>query len=357
MSNLLFKNYFEYEPTHMSSAHGRVNLIGEHVDYNGGLVMPCQLNHQISIWMARREDRCINGLSDKFGPMDRDITAPLDGSWLDFVSGALHMIAETGTPVTGLDLLVSGNVPAGAGVSSSAALEIALLRGMVDLFGARTITAVDMAKLAQRIEHEFIGTQCGIMDQMVSAAAAPGRAMLLDCQTLEFTLNPLFADASFVVMHSGSSRKLSDGLFNTRLAECKQAATRLGVDNLGVADAGQLAQLDDAVLVQRARHVISEIARVRSAADRLQAQDPAGFGAVMNASHASLRDDYAVSSSALDELVAAFCEHGAYGARLTGAGFGGCVVALCPHDQVTDIITRVLEACPDAYMVDVVCQA
>lgn len=354
MSNDLFKNNFCRDSTHESSAHGRVNLIGDHTDYNGGLVMPCQLTHQINLWMAPRDDRQINGVSDKFGPAARAMDAPLDGSWLDFVSGALHMTGEMGVPVGGLDILVAANVPAGAGVSSSAALEIALLRGMVDMFAAPPVDPVAMAILAQRIEHEFVGTQCGIMDQMVSAAAVPGRAMMLDCRTLAFSLNPLFTDASFVVMHSGSSRKLSEGLYNTRLGECRQVTSILGVDYLAAANDGHLSGLDDELLRKRARHVVSENNRVRAAAACLQAQDAAGFGALMNESHASLRDDYAVSSTELDTLVTSFVAQGAYGARLTGAGFGGCVVALCANDRLDDITEQVTRHCPDAYLVDIV---
>ena len=357
MSNALFKQSFNSVPTIVSAANGRVNLMGDHTDYNAGLVLPCQLTHQTTVYMARRKDDMINGVSDKFGPQSRAIDAPVDGGWLDFVTGAVHMLREKGGQIGGVDLLVTSDVPAGAGVSSSAALEIALLRGMQELFDLTAIDPVEMALMAQRLEHDFIGTKCGIMDQMVSSAASSGQAMMLDCQSLHFSMNDLFVDAHFVVMHCGSSRKLSEGLYNTRLQECEAAASALGCDNLRAADMPMLKAIADPQLQRRARHVVSENLRVQAAVDFLKGEDAIGFGHLMTASHESLRDDYEVSSPELDRLTTAFLDHGAFGARLTGAGFGGCVVALCAANELDEINSKVKQICQESFVVDIISAA
>ena len=354
MTSDLFSAHFEYAPAITAQAHGRVNLIGDHTDYNGGLVMPCLLNQTTEIALALREDDRIRGISDGFGPMEGVRGAQVDGSWMDFVQGAIAMLEPYHEWRGGVDVAVHSTVPAGAGVSSSAALEIALLRGLCAALGITDIDPVRMAQLAQRIEHEFVGTKCGIMDQMVSSAATPGAAMMLDCATLDYQLSNLFPAASFVVMHSGSSRKLSDGLYNTRLGECQAAASMLGLSLLCEADIDNLVALDDPLLRRRARHVVSETARVRAATIALRDDDMVGFGGLMLESHNSLRDDYEVSSAELDALVNAFLDAGALGARLTGAGFGGCVVALCMNDAVDVIVKAVKNCLPSTYLVDVV---
>ena len=354
MINDLFLAHFGCAPANSAQAHGRVNLIGDHTDYNGGLVMPCLLNQTTEIALALRNDNQLRGVSDAFGSVEGVLGDPTDGSWMDFVQGAIAMLEPIHGWRGGVDVAVQSTVPAGAGVSSSAALEIALLRGLCAALEITDIDPVRMAQLAQRIEHEFVGTKCGIMDQMVSSVATPGAAMMLDCTSLDYQLSSLFPDASFVVMHSGSSRKLSDGLYNIRLGECQAAASKLGLSLLSEANLDQIVELNDPLLRRRAHHVVSENARVRAAAIALQQDDVVGFGGLMLESHNSLRDEYEVSSGELDALVTAFLNAGALGARLTGAGFGGCVVALCMNDAVDVIVKAVKDCIPSTYLVDVI---
>ena len=190
-----FISHFGTEPMAYGRAFGRANLIGDHTDYNDGFVLPCLLNHHTDVALRLNDTGRITGHSDHFAPESSAIDSQSDGSWLDFVRGAIAMVAETGIETKGLDVCVRSNVPAGAGVSSSAALEIALIRGLLSVHEAAPMDAGIMARYAQRIEHEFVGTQCGIMDQMVSAAASPGQAMLLDCRSLDSALHALFDTA------------------------------------------------------------------------------------------------------------------------------------------------------------------
>ena len=347
-----FLSHFGTEPMAYGRAFGRANLIGDHTDYNDGFVLPCLLNHHTDVALRLNDSGRITGHSDHFAPESSAIDSQSDGSWLDFVRGAIAMVAETGIETKGLDVCVRSNVPAGAGVSSSAALEIALIRGLLAAHEAAPMDAGIMARYAQRIEHEFVGTQCGIMDQMVSAAASLGQAMLLDCRSLDSALHALFDTADFLVLHSGSSRKLSKGAYNDRLADCQQAAAELGVSSLRDAAAEDVIRIETPRLAARARHVISENMRVLAAIDALKTGDAAAFGALMNDSHESLAGDYEVSSPELDRLVEAARQAGAYGARLTGAGFGGCVVVLAEKSKVDGLLAAVSSACPDSWLVD-----
>lgn len=347
-----FLSHFETEPMAYGRAFGRANLIGDHTDYNDGFVLPCLLNHHTDVALRLNSSGRITGYSDHFAAETSAIDSQSDGSWLDFVRGAIAMLGELGIETKGLDLCVASNVPAGAGVSSSAALEIALLRALIAAHEAPPISASNLARYAQRIEHEFVGTQCGIMDQMVSAAASPGQAMLLDCRSLDQSLHALFEDADFLVLHSGSSRKLSKGAYNDRLADCQQAAAELGVASLRDAAPEDVITIKTPQLAARARHVISENMRVLAAIDALNTGDAEAFGQLMNDSHESLAGDYDVSSPELDRLVTAAREAGAYGARLTGAGFGGCVVVLADTSKVDSLLAGVSAACPDSWLVD-----
>ena len=226
MSELEFEAHFSTPPEAVAAAHGRVNLIGEHTDYCKGLVMPTLISQRLIVQIARRDDDEIHGLSSEFGALTSPISAVPEGSWLLFIKGAIALMNEKGAGLKGLSVLTSSDIPAGAGVSSSAAFEIALLRALADLTGI-TLSRQEMALMGQRIEHEFIGTKCGIMDQMAVAIAEIGQALFLDCATLETQIVTLPEEACVAVIHSGSSRKLSSSLYNERLSETIEAARQI----------------------------------------------------------------------------------------------------------------------------------
>ena len=350
MSNS-FASLFGHEPQSVSTAHGRVNLIGEHTDYCDGFVMPTLISQRITTHMRLRDDTIIHGISSDFGTKICDITEITTDSWLMFVKGAIAMMNEKGAAITGLDILTESSIPAGAGVSSSAAFEIALLRGLSDITNI-TITADEMARLGRRIEHEFIGLNCGIMDQMAVAMADIAHCLFLDCRTLETEVIAIPETVALSVIHSGSNRKLSSSLYNERLSETIKAASAMNIESLRDANLADIADIKEDVLARRAHHVISENARVLEAKEALRSQDVAHLGALMTQSHISLRDDYEVSSDALDQLVMSAISQGAYGARLTGAGFGGCIVALLPEESADEINEAILASCEGAWLVD-----
>ena len=351
MNNLTFEDAFSSTPQAAAAAHGRVNLIGEHTDYCGGLVMPTLINQQLKVQISLTDDNQIHGHSSTFGSAQASFDNVPDGSWLCFVKGAISLMNEKGASITGLNILTTSDIPAGGGVSSSAAFEIALLRALSQLCQI-AIDPKEMAIMGQRIEHEFIGTKCGIMDQMAVACASLGQALSLDCQSLETDIVTIPEDIAFAVIHSGSSRKLSDSLYNIRLEETRQSASQIGVAHLSDASLSDIEQLSDEILKRRSHHVISENMRVQAAKDALKENDALRLGALMTESHLSLRNDYEVSSDALDHLVSVAVAQGAYGARLTGAGFGGCIVACLPVDSADDIIDAILADSPEAWLVD-----
>lgn len=351
MSEFDFATHFGHPPAAASLAHGRVNLIGEHTDYCGGYVMPTLISQRLTVQMSLRDDERIHGISSEFGEENTALNAISDGSWLCFIKGAMALTNELGAGITGLNVATSSSIPAGAGVSSSAAFEIALLRALSQLTGI-SLSASEMALMGQRIEHEFIGTKCGIMDQMAVAMAEMGQALFLDCQSLETDILTIPEDMCLAVIHSGSSRKLSTSLYNERLSETIAAAKQMGRESLRGATIADLDHLSDEILHKRSRHVITENQRVKTAKAALQAADSLALGLAMIESHISLRDDYEVSSDELDRLVSTIIAQGAYGARLTGAGFGGCIVALLHEDSADDIIEATLQDCPDAWLVD-----
>ena len=349
-----FNNQFCREPMALAHAHGRANLIGEHTDYNDGLVLPCLISNRTEVALAIRDDDLVCGISNQFLTGQKAIYDRLDGHWLDFVIGALHQLLPVGGGLQGIDIAVKSDIPSSAGVSSSAALEIAILRALVTAQQLPSVTDTQLAVFAQRIEHDFIGTRCGIMDQMVVAAATPGDCMMLDCRSLDYKLMSLPAGHAVAVVHSGSVRKLSDSVYNQRLAECAAAARTLGVDSLRDATLEMLGKFAADTEMKRAKHVVTENARVQAAVDCLVRNDPSSLGGLMDESHDSLCDDYEVSSPELDRLVGSLRGAGALGARLTGAGFGGCVVALCEMVSANTVVSRAVEMNPDSYLIDLI---
>ena len=324
----------------VAQAPGRVNLLGEHTDYNDGFVLPVAIAQQTRVAMrANGGEEFVLHAADLGQTAHFTFDAPPADHIASYVFGCLALVRERGAQVPPLDIEVSSEVPIGVGLSSSAALEVATLRCLRTLLGL-ALDDVEIAQLAQRAEIEYAHVRCGIMDQMASSLAATDRALLIDTRSLQRRDVPLPAGSAVLVLDSGVPRTLAGSGYNQRRAECEAAARQLGRASLR--DVESLAELDvlPDVLRRRARHVFTENARVLAAAT---CSDAADFGRLMNASHASLRDDYEVSTPELDLLVKLLQEHPAvFGARLTGAGFGGACVALCRAHAQDEVAAAVL---------------
>jgi len=346
----LFENHFQIKPVLTSSAHGRVNLIGEHTDYNNGYVLPALISQSIEVSIRSRNDDQINGISSEFGELKSTINSSKDGTWLDFIKGALFFIQKISPNIQGVDVAVHSTVPSSSGLSSSAALEIALLRSLTQLYGL-SLKPQEMAKIGQQIEHQFVGTQCGIMDQMVSACGSIRQAFFLDCESLQTKSLPLFSNHIFIVIHSGSTRKLSRGNYNERKQETTVASKTLNIPSLRYASVDQINLIKDPTIRKRAKHIISENDRVIQAISCLEENDGKQFGELMNLSHQSMRDDYEISSDELNRVVESANNNGALGARLTGAGFGGCVIVLAENEKAESMTQSILSQCAQAYLV------
>lgn len=322
-----FEKIFGQAPTVVASAPGRVNLLGEHTDYNDGYVLPTAIPQRTTIHAGFSLDANHHLYADR---LDEYLTAlPQEvetAGFASYVLGCIKVLEEQGYPIPPVALHVASDVPMGSGLSSSAALEVAVLRALRSLL-ALPVDDVQIAQFAQQAEIKYAHVNCGIMDQMASSLADTGHMLFLDTRTFERRLLPLPLDTELVVIHSGVPRTLAGSAYNQRREECDKAAHLLGVAALrDVTDIGRISILP-APLMQRARHVISENNRVLEAVNG--SVSATRFGILMNDSHASLRDDYAVSIDALDTLVAAMQNNAAVlGARLTGAGFGGACVAL-----------------------------
>jgi galactokinase len=315
-------------------APGRVNLIGEHTDYNDGFVLPLAIDR--ATWIAARPgaERRVHAASLQFDGVADFELPPRRGSasgvaWAGYLQGVAWSLDADGFPLCGWDGVVFSDVPIGAGLSSSAALELAAARLFAAAAG-RGWEPARMARLAQRAENEWVGVRCGIMDQLVSAAATSGHALLIDCRSLALRPVPLPATAAILVLDTSTRRGLLDSAYNERRQQCADAARALGVGALRDADEGSLTRARlEATTLRRARHVLSENARTQRAASALAAGDLPRVGVLMRESHRSLRDDFEVSSPALDAMAdCAEEDPDCYGARMTGAGFAGCVVAL-----------------------------
>ena len=337
-----FEDIYGAAPEAEASAPGRVNLLGEHTDYNDGYVLPIAIPQQTKVAMRRNGGPEFSLHAAELGQSVRfTLAQPPAEHFASYVFGCLALAREQGTQIPPLDIHVASEVPIGVGLSSSAALEVATLRCLRLLLGL-TLDDVRIAQLAQRAEIEYAGVRCGIMDQMASSLADTTRALLLDTRSLARRFVPLPPDSGVLVLDSGIARSLAASGYNQRRAECEQAARLLGVPALrDVSEVERLAGLPE-LLRRRARHVVSENARVLQAVNCASAED---FGQMMNASHASLRDDYEVSTPGLDTLVALLqAQENVFGARLTGAGFGGACVALCRAGTQHKVASAVLHA-------------
>jgi galactokinase len=347
-----FEQRFGHRPAFLSRAPGRVNLIGEHTDYNDGFVLPMAINREVAVVGAPRADRRIRLYALNF---DDEACFALDqlqrgepADWSDYPRGVAWVLREAGFDLVGFDGVLYGDVPIGSGLSSSAAIEMAVFMAFAACQPALAgLDRVRAAKLAQRAENAFVGVNCGIMDQFVSALGQAGHALFIDCRSLDYAPVPMPDGTAVLVVDTAAPRSLAASAYNERRAQCEAAARLLGVPALRDLSPEIFAQRRaalPALVAQRAEHVIYENRRVLDAVAALRAGDVATFGRLMNESHDSLRDLYEVSSAELDAVVEiARGVSGVYGARMTGAGFGGCAIALAEQtaiDALRDAVMR-----------------
>lgn len=318
------------------SAPGRVNLIGEHLDYNGGPVLPIAIDRSLNLKARLREDNAVRVWTTLGGNQLTEFTTAVQPGdvtgWASYVAGVFWALAKDGHTVRGADLVIDGDLPSGAGLSSSAAVEAVVATSLNDLLDLG-VQPLDLALLCHRAENDFAGAPTGIMDQLAVLNAKAGHALFIDSKaeppTVEQVEAPwVAAGLSLVVIDTMTRHELTDGSYAERRDECRQAADILGLEHLAAAGPDAVFKLDDDVLKARTRHVITETARVRGAVRALRAQNWTQLGSMLTASHQSLKEDFAVSRMELDIAVEAALEAGALGARLTGAGFGGSVIAL-----------------------------
>lgn len=342
-----FQDVCGYPATTFVQAPGRVNLIGEHTDYNDGFVMPCAIDYQAVIACAKRDDGVIRLISvdyehvqDSFVVADQ-ITPTEDKLWANYMRGVVHFLKEKGYSFGGADIAITGNVPLGSGLSSSAALEVVTGQAIKALYEL-DVTQSDLALIGQASEHNFAGCKCGIMDQMISACGEKSHALLLDCRSLETKAVHIPEGVSIMIVNSNVTHSLVDGAYNALREQCEEASRLL--DKVALRDA-TLAELDASSIekgsnvYKRAHHVISENERTVACADALIAGDLQKVGEYMYASHASMRDDFEITVPEIDYIVEVLTEAlgNKGGARMTGGGFGGCCVALMPTDMVPQV--------------------
>jgi len=341
-----FRNRFQKEPDHIFFCPGRVNLIGEHIDYNGGQVMPCAITPGNYLAVSKNLDKRFRFHCLNFPEMAelhlQESYSRTGKQWYNYPLGIINQILHEGYNLSGLDMLFYGNLPVGAGLSSSASIELLTAFSINELFGLG-ISRKDLALLSKKVENEFIGVNCGIMDQFAVALGQKNNAMLLNCDTLDFEYIR-FKLGSYIlaVINSNKQRTLADSKYNERFAECGGALKALKKEleitslcELGIATFDKYRHLiNDSALEKRALHVVCENARVKDAAIALQAGDMEMFGKLMYASHQSLKELYEVTGKELDCIVD-FCKifSGCIGARMTGAGFGGCAIALVKENK------------------------
>jgi galactokinase len=348
-----FEERFRKKPDHVFFSPGRVNLIGEHIDYNGGKVMPCAISLGTYLAISKNTEKIF-----RFHCLNFPETAELHlqqsysksgKAWFNYPLGVINNFLMRAHPISGLDMLYYGNLPIGAGLSSSASIEVLTAFALTELFQLK-VPKIEIAVLSKKVENEFIGVNCGIMDQFAVTFGQSGKAILLDCDSLQYEMLP-FATDDYVlaIINTNKPRALAESKYNERFAECgaalKALKKELVVNNLCEIDVNTFQSVKhlirDAVLEKRALHVISENCRVNEAARALSQNELSKFGQLMYASHESLKTLYEVSGIELDTIVE-FCKDYKYciGARMTGAGFGGCAIALIRNDKVDDFITQ-----------------
>lgn len=346
-----FSSIFGYAPTHFFQAPGRVNLIGEHTDYNDGFVLPCAINYQMVVAAAKREDNTIRVIAvdyqnevDEFS-LDNTIEFLPNKMWANYVRGVIHFLQKDNYAFHGMDIAISGNVPQGAGLSSSAALEVAIGQTVKTLYQL-PISQKEIALNGQKAENQFVGCNCGIMDQLISACGEENHALLIDCRSLETSAVTMPENMVVMIINTNKKRGLVDSEYNTRRQQCEEAAHILNVTALRDATLDDLVAkkaLMSEVVYRRARHVITENNRTLEAAEALRHGDLTTLSQLMMQSHHSMRDDFEITVKEVDSLVeivkSVIGDRG--GVRMTGGGFGGCVVALVTPDLVDKVVDSV----------------
>jgi len=357
-----FERVYGEPPTYVAVGPGRVNLIGEHTDYNDGFVLPIALKRDVRFALRPRTDRLVRVTSLEYNDetsFNLDAIAYNDNKlWINYVQGMAAMLEAEGLTLTGMDAVLIGNVPRASGLSSSAALEVAAAKAFMAASGQlHALDGPSIAKAAQRAENEFVGVNCGIMDQFISVLGREGHALLIDCRSLDYELIPFPADAALVIGNTKASRSLASSAYNTRRQECETGVELLqralpditALRDVSSAELEANKALLPETIYRRCLHVVAENERVLQTVDALQRGDLTTVGQLMDASHASLRDGYEVSSPALDAMVEAMVSApGCYGARLTGAGFGGCAVALVEPGAQQDVADAIYDQYPKA---------
>jgi len=347
----LYASHFNAKPQFIVRAPGRVNLIGEHTDYNDGFVLPMAIDRAVWIALSPRADSQI-----RIHSLDLEVDSAFDldsltkgEGWAEYPKAIANQLLKRGYKLIGFDAVMTGDVPRGAGLSSSAAVELAIARAFAVISGFAW-DAPKMARIAQKAENEWVGVNVGIMDQMASAACKKGNALFLDCRSLEIQHAPLPKGVSVVILDTSTRRGLVDSAYNERRNQCEEAARWFGVKALRDVSVDEFEgkikreKLDEIVL-KRARHIVTENARVLEAVQVMKAGNVKRLGELFNASHNSLRDDFEVTNEALNQIVECAQEQSScYGARMTGAGFGGCAVALVKEENTQEFTNTVSAA-------------
>ncbi len=349
-----FRHLYGVEPS-IFRAPGRVNLIGEHTDYNDGFVMPAAIGLYTYVAAAPRPDRILSSRSEQFGDnvdisLD-ELAGPPRHHWSDYVRGVAAVLSSLGYDLQGANLLISGEVPLGAGLSSSAAIEVSTALALAGVSGA-VIPRAELPRICQRAENEYSGAMCGIMDQFISCFGRAGHALMLDCRSLHYELAPLPDSVRLVICNTMVKHALTGGEYNERRAACEAASRRIALDRPAVHALRDVTMADlrsyrDALgelVYRRCRHVVTENQRVLDALDSLRRGDLSRFGELMYASHSSLKDDYEVSCDELNVMVdVASRIPGVYGARMTGGGFGGCTINMVAAEAVPEFCSLIAE--------------
>lgn len=346
---ITFKAILGTEATHIIQAPGRVNLIGEHTDYNDGFVLPCAINYQTVVAASTRDDSIIRVVSVDYDEEDcfdiNENIKPTKATWANYIRGVVKHLKSRGHRFNGVNIVVSGNVPQGAGLSSSAALEVVVGQTFKALY-CLDISQQEIALIAQEAENQFVGCNCGIMDQLISSQAKKNHALLIDCRSLESVPVHLPRNMSIVIVNSNKKRGLVDSEYNLRREQCEVAAKFFGVKALRDVSLETFVERSyelDSVIAQRAKHVITENLRTLAAVNAINDENITLLQQLMHESHLSMRDDFEVTVPEIDSLVDIIKQVVGVqgGVRMTGGGFGGCVVSIVPNSLVNDVISTV----------------
>ncbi len=337
------------EPEHLVRAPGRVNIIGEHTDYNDGFVLPCAIDRDTVVAIGALNTDNIEAISCDFDASDhfnieQDII-PSEKEWANYVRGVAKHLGLEGFPIVPSRMSIAGDVPLGSGLSSSASLEIAVGKALIQQAG-QSIDPSQLALIAQKAENQFVGCACGIMDQLISARGQKDHALLIDCRSLECTPISIPDEAALIIVNSGVTHSHAGGEYNDRREQCEAAAQHYGVNALRDITEKQLEEGKDGLaplFYRRARHVVTENARTLAASEALQAGDMETLGTLMRQSHISMRDDFEITVPAIDNLADIMNQAiGSYGgARMTGGGFGGCVIGITSIDRVDSVVNDI----------------